>query len=249
MKVSRKKSALVHVFSGRRRRRKEFLRTLRNSKTLALYRAACDLLAASDFDGISVARLAKEAGCSVGAFYGRFSDKNAFLRFLIGERFRQASDIAGRELSGGALNGLEFSQAARKIVEQVSSQLSEEQTAGIVRAAVKLGFADPNARKPFDDYRNVVTDRALELLAPHIERGGEEAIREAMQIVLGSLTDALLTPGDSFKAATLPTDKALCSAFTAIARGGLKPAGPSVRAKPKETPQSRPPGQRKVKAI
>lgn len=250
MKASRKTSGLVHVLSGRRRRRKQSGASLRDGKTFALYRAACGLLASSDFDGISVSRLAKEGGCSVGAFYGRFPDKNTFLRFLIARTFHNASDQAAQELSDGAVRVLAFSQTVQKIVDHVSSRLSVAETAGIVRAAVKLGFADPHARKPFDDYRNAVTERALALLAPHIERGGEQAVREAMQIVFGSRTDAILVHGGGlFEGGALPTDQALCSAFTAITKGWVKPANPPVKTEPKEAPKSRPRVPRKFNAI
>lgn len=249
MNASRNKPRLLRVSPGPPRGRKQARANQRDDKTAALYCAACDLLAANDFDSISVARFARKGGCSVGALYGRFADKNAFLRFVIARSFRQARDMAERDLSDAALEGIAYGQTVRTIVEHVSSRLAECETAGIVRAAIKLGFADPKAREPFDEYRNAVTDRALELLAPHLKRGGEDAVREAMQIVLGSLTDAILVRGGLFQAASLPSGNALCSAFTAIAKGWMKPTKPSAKAGPKETPKPRPRGQRKVTAI
>ena len=44
--------------------------------------AARDLLAGQEFDRVSVPAIATRAGCSVGAFYGRFRDKEALLEAL-----------------------------------------------------------------------------------------------------------------------------------------------------------------------
>src|SRR4029453_3630618 len=44
----------------------------------ALVRAGRNLCEIKDFDELSVAEIAAEAGCSVGSFYSRFSDKDGF---------------------------------------------------------------------------------------------------------------------------------------------------------------------------
>src|SRR5262245_48964862 len=43
------------------------------------------LVAERPFDALSVADITRAAGCSVGAFYLRFRDKDAFLRALIAQ--------------------------------------------------------------------------------------------------------------------------------------------------------------------
>jgi AcrR family transcriptional regulator len=63
-------------------------RGLNDSRTYALYRAGLNLLADNDFDEVSISQIAKEAECSVGAFYERFLTKDAYLIFLIRNSFR-----------------------------------------------------------------------------------------------------------------------------------------------------------------
>ncbi len=48
-----------------------------------LLEAGQALLARGGFDDVSIAQIAKHAGCSVGAFYLRFKDKEAFFQFLL----------------------------------------------------------------------------------------------------------------------------------------------------------------------
>src|SRR4249920_1960197 len=48
-----------------------------------LIKAGQRLVAKRDFDQMSVADIAEAAGCSVGAFYQRFRDKDAFFGALI----------------------------------------------------------------------------------------------------------------------------------------------------------------------
>jgi hypothetical protein len=62
-------SNLIHKFVGNRTRTKQ---TRRDEKIDQLYRVGAALLAEADYEGVSVARLARDAKVSVGAFYGRF---------------------------------------------------------------------------------------------------------------------------------------------------------------------------------
>jgi AcrR family transcriptional regulator len=55
----------------------------RQSRAQRLISAGEKLFAAEDYDKISVADIAEAAGCSVGAFYGRFPDKESFLISVI----------------------------------------------------------------------------------------------------------------------------------------------------------------------
>jgi AcrR family transcriptional regulator len=71
---------------------------LRDQRTFYLYEAACRLLVTQDHEQVSVARLASEAGISVGAFYQRFASKDAFLGCVVSNRMASAEDRMGREL-------------------------------------------------------------------------------------------------------------------------------------------------------
>ena len=151
------------------------------------------MLASNDFEDISVARIAKAGGCSVGAFYGRFPNKKAFLDFLIRETFCQAEKRAENTLSENAAIKTSLEKSTQKITDYFSEKFSDAEFSGVIRTAIKLGFSDSKSRAPFDEYREAVTERAIEVLAPLLRRGGESDVREAMQAVIGILTDAVIS--------------------------------------------------------
>ena len=206
---------------GRRKRNKT---GLEDGKTFKLYCAGCALLSERDFDDMSVSRFAKAGGCSVGAFYGRFSDKKAFLDFLIRETFRQAERRAEHALSENAALKTSFEKSMRKIAEYISAKFAEEEFAGVIRAAIKLGFSDPKSRAPFDEYREAVTERPIGILAPHLRRGSETRVREAMQAVFGILTDAVISRSVQLAPGTGCMTEALSSVIVEIARRRGKPS-------------------------
>ena len=169
---------------------------LQDGKTFALFRAACGLLAKKDFEDISVARIAKAGGCSVGAFYGRFPDKKAFLDFVIRETFRQAANRVENTLSQNITNKSSLEKSSQNIAMYVSKKFADEEFAGVIRVAIKLGFSDPKSCTPFNEYRETVTEYTILVLAPHLRSGGKGRIREAIQVAFGILTDAvILKPG------------------------------------------------------
>lgn len=61
--------------------------------------AGLELLANADFENVSIAKIAKTARCSVGAFYYRYKDKNAYLCQLISATFRKLENSLQNHLS------------------------------------------------------------------------------------------------------------------------------------------------------
>lgn len=209
----------------RRRRGKRIQTGLQDGKTFALYRATCGLLASHDFEDISVARIAKAGGCSVGAFYGRFPNKKAFLDFLIRETFRQAEKRAENTLSENAAIKNNLEKSTQKIAAYFSEKFSDAEFSGIIRATIKLGFSDPKSRAPFDEYREAVTVCTIEMLAPHLRRGRESDVREAMQAIIGILTDAVISESPPMGPGTKRMNEALSGVIVEIASrsGKLSP--------------------------
>ncbi|OFX00501.1 MAG: hypothetical protein A3E78_09670 [Alphaproteobacteria bacterium RIFCSPHIGHO2_12_FULL_63_12] len=192
-----------------------------------------------DYDDISVSRFAKVGGCSVGAFYGRFSDKKAFLDFLVGEAFRQATSCAEIVLDDATARGLSLEKTAKKIAEQISEQFGDAEFAGIVRAAVKLGLADSKSRAPYDVCRGAVTERAIALLAPHLRRGSEERVREAIQAAFGILTDAAISKPAALRPGSARMTEAVSAVIVNLVSASGNSAGKSNKPSNREilTPQ------------
>lgn len=241
----------------RRRRGKRIQAGLQDGKTFALYRAACGLLASNDFEDISVARIANAGGCSVGAFYGRFPNKKAFLDFLTRETFRQAEKRAENTLSENAAIKTSLEKSTQKIAAYFSEKFSDAEFSGVIRTAIKLGFSDSKSRAPFDEYREAVTESVIEVLAPHLRRGGEARAREAMQAVIGILTDAVISESPPMQPGTRRMNEALSGVIVEIAgRHGKLSSKSNKRGRPNKEKddnsdgaESKSPQRRKIAVI
>jgi AcrR family transcriptional regulator len=206
-----------------KRMKKGWRRNRRDGKHHAITDAGIRLLARKDFEAFSMAQLAREAGCSVGALYARFRDKNSYLYHAVAAGFRSMSDAARSELEGSRWRQLSAASRVKLIVEHTVSKMANPRAAGIIRATVKLATINPHAMDLFEDYRKVVSDQAVNLLAGKVP-GSAGAVRIAMQIVLATVTDAILQrrPGPMSAGSARMT-----SALTNVVSGylGLSKAG------------------------
>jgi AcrR family transcriptional regulator len=207
---------------------------IHESKTLALYNAGRALLAVRDHEAFSVAQIAKLGRCSVGAFYVRFPDKTAFLSFLIGQSFDFAVRSFADTLAHGSIRATGVPAKAQLAVSVLTEQFADPEFAGAVRAAVKLGFSEPQCRMPFDQYKAAIADHATGWLAD-VRARNEVQIRTALRIILGALTDAALSEdgADSLKSNAL--QNALVFLLQNAASGAFKSGGKIERKVPSKT--------------
>ncbi len=174
--------------SGPRGRRR-ISASLGESKTLKLYQEGRRLLAQTDFENVSVSQFSKVAGMSVGAFYVRFSDKDAFLDFATLHTFLTAQQ--GFERASASI--VSNSQLAASLADTLVAQFVSEEFAGIVRMAVKRGFSDLRHRESFDLYRSFVVDQIAEVLPDGSDRNQNAELAIAIQSSFGILTDAVIS--------------------------------------------------------
>lgn len=168
-------------------------RGLQDGRTRALYDAALGRLATKDYEQISIVEIVRGAGCSVGAFYSRFRDKDTFLQMVIAEAFRTLTDNVKRDFDPAQWGNVSRTKIVDGIVRHVASQMSRARLAGVTRAAVKLGMTKPDALEPFLNYRASVADCAVALLVPQLSfEGTARPVRIAVQMVFGIVTDAAL---------------------------------------------------------
>jgi AcrR family transcriptional regulator len=173
---------------------KKLLRKRRSDRRRSvLIRAGRHLLTNKDCDKVAVGKIASRAGCSVGAFYGRFPHKGAFLNEVIVTTFDSAMWIANRELDPSRWRSASAPEVVRRIVKHVVTTMSGE-TAGVMRTALKRALAVPSVLEPVLSYRVAVTDRAVAVLVDRLTRATEpeKSIRIAMQTVHATVMDALL---------------------------------------------------------
>jgi len=185
----------------RRKARKKHSRArsdMKDQRTTALRLAGLELLAVSDFEKISIVRLTKLAGCSVGAFYYRYPDKNVYLKQLIAVTFRGLENSLEKHLSisEGKKSPSEISLS--DFLSHIIIKLSSSQNAGIIRVTLKLGTTDPNALLPYEQYRQRVTTEAENIFKVTAKKKNSvKQIRGAMQIAFAAINDAILMPNSA----------------------------------------------------
>ena len=178
----------VSKTSSRRGRRRISV-SLGETKTLNLYQDGQRLLAQYDFEQISMAQFAKAAGISVGAFYVRFSDKDAFLDFVTMHTCLSAQQRFERDYASIASR----SHPATALADTLVAQFANDEFAGIVRMAVKRGFSDLRHRESLDLYRSFVVDQMAEILPDSSDRDQKAELALAVQASCGILTDAVIS--------------------------------------------------------
>lgn len=161
-----------------------------------LLEAAEKVFADKGYDGAKIADIAEEAGCSVGAIYFRFKDKDA-LFFAIAEAFIESARGGLATLLSGA-SAMEPEKIIRMFVTATAENFRRHK--GMFRAIVERGFDHPLAMKTIFSFREELAD-ALER-ALHGNSRASLPVRVMTQMVYGFLIAGILND----KAPTKITD-------------------------------------------
>jgi len=157
-----------------------------------ILKAAEAVFADEGYDGARIADIAKAAGCSVGAVYFRFKDKDA-LFFAIAESF--AGDARARLtglLDTNAALGLE--EMVREFVRRTAANFRAHK--GMFRAIVERGFDHPLAMATVMELRDEMAGALEQSLRARVKgrRAGELrlAVRVLTQMIYGFLLTGVL---------------------------------------------------------
>lgn len=197
-------------------------RARKDGKLPGMTDAGIRMLARKDFEALSMAQLAREAGCSVGALYARFPNKNAFLYHLIGATFRSMGETIKLELAANRRGQLSASNQVNHVVDHIVSNMTSPRAAGVIRATMKLATVRPDTIQLFEDYRKTVSNLSVSLLSPKLSKTLPGAIRIAIQIVVATVTDAILQKQPGPMAAG---SKRMKQALTNMTLGCLRVSG------------------------
>jgi len=191
--------------------------------------AAEALVSEKGFAAASVAEMARRSGCSVGAFYARFCDKQALLhalheRFLARAAAQLDAHLAPERAERLALPALLYG-VVRALVE------IHRRERGLVRALAVEAWRDA----PFQTLRDalalhvgrrlgeVMRARAAEIGHHHPER----AVAFGLVVVLGSIENALLFDRLRTAAGLTPSDDDLAAELSRLFRAYLEVPAPS----------------------
>lgn len=161
--------------------------SLAESKTLKLYQEGKRLLAIADFEEISISRFAEAADTSVGAFYVRFTDKDAFLNFVTSHMFASARRAVDKIIPSIAASA----KPAEAMTDAIIATWGGKEFGGVVRMAVKRGCSAVEHRKQFDRYREYVVDEVVGSMPEEAKKEDRTRVEVAIQATFGILTDAI----------------------------------------------------------
>lgn len=154
----------------------------------ALIETGFRLLAERDFDAISIAEIAKEAGYSVGAFYARFTNKEDYFQALVARLNAGRTEALQRFFDETKETDL-VSRYIGATVKRISSFRF------FWRAALRRSLDDPDFWEPFRRLSHLVADifvaRKSAAIGRPLTKTEEMNIRFALQIVLGTINNSI----------------------------------------------------------
>jgi AcrR family transcriptional regulator len=161
-----------------------------------LLQSGLDLLRDGVFDDISIAQISARAGCSVGSFYLRFRNKEAFFKFLIESISETLEADLHANLTPESVKELSLAQTVRHCVEHYVE--TNRQYESIIRAAVQYSINDSDDWQP-------VRDNGLKLHAHYIDlilsksrksdpKEAQQQLLVGLQIISGHLVNSITHP-------------------------------------------------------
>ncbi len=180
----------------------------------ALITAAWKLLRTQAWQVISINDLVKAAGCSVGAFYSRFADKEALLEALASEWLKERWEDRAK---GFAALGAAADYAAYAIL---SSYHYLMQYQNFWRAVLVKGANDPVFWEPFRASGLQTMQLTVECHERNIGRRLEEEeiqrIRFAFQMANGAINNGIVNRPGPLLPGTPEFEAALVRGFKAV---------------------------------
>jgi AcrR family transcriptional regulator len=175
-----------------------------------LLQAAETVFAAKGYDGAKISDIAEEAGCSVGAVYFRFKDKDA-LFFAIAESFIE-------DARAGLSRLFEVPAGAEQIVRSfvVATAANFRKHRGLFRAIVERGFDHPLAMKTIFGFR----DELAAALENALGKQHGIQIPVMTQMIYGFLIVGILNKDAPTKINDAQTVNALADACVAYLKTG-----------------------------
>jgi AcrR family transcriptional regulator len=198
--------------------------------------AARELLEGGSFDELGVARIARRARSSVGAFYGRFPDKQALLLHLAevyAEEARQAMQGIGRRRGDerGEADGTRGARLAAEVRSVVGFVVGfHRERAGLVRALLLEARARPAGRvaesvRRMKGLPTTLERRILEHRAAIGHPEPARAVAEGFFVVLSAVRERVVFGVSATAEGGLAGDGDLVELLSACWLAVLRPTG------------------------
>jgi len=158
-----------------------------------LLNAGQRLITKHSIDALLVADIARAANCSVGAFYQRFRDKNAFFRALIAQYLSE-----GRDATLALYATMDGDRLVHALVVETTDRFRRH--AGLIRSAIRMRMDDNSIWNPIRESGHFNAGCFINWLSSCHGRpltiDQELAVRFAFQMLYGTLNNAIINqPG------------------------------------------------------
>src|ERR1700722_15541567 len=172
----------------------------RHGRTMNFFGSAARRLAWEDYQKVSFAMICWNARSTPYTFYKRFPSRPAFEYALVLVTFREMTKAFNREMDPKAWKDATPQAIVYRLVDEVIASTMTVLTLGVTQLAIRIAMSKPKGAEPYINYREVICDRAVELLAPKLDiRKPKEAIWAIFQMVLAIATDEAWRHGIPFK--------------------------------------------------
>jgi AcrR family transcriptional regulator len=106
-----------------------------------LLQATAELLEERTFEDLTIQQIAARAGCSVGAFYGRFESKDAILPRLLEAHYEEMEREVDAVFGPGAWDGASLARRVDAVVDHLLSVAQRQP--GLIRTLVLRNYQRP----------------------------------------------------------------------------------------------------------
>lgn len=159
------------------------------NKLERLLQVGQEMMAEVGFDRMRVVDIAERAGCSTGAFYQRFADKEALLEALAQRFSERAVEVMDNLLLPERFEGQPFAVVIRRVVIAIVRLISND--AVLVREVVRASLRDIGSWAYFSTLRDLFMERlfAVAKLYPEVANRAFSAgpLDLGIQLVLSAL--------------------------------------------------------------
>lgn len=167
-------------------------RALRTRENLLA--AGRKLLEEGGFDSVSIAQIAKLAGCSVGAFYFSFRDKEAYFRFLLDSVFAEIQARSKEEFVPHRPAEPDVEGVVRRCVDHFIAVAREHE--GLLRTVTQHTAHDVQGWQPTRALGLWLVALYRDCVVPHFPAAERSRVARnanvVLQIVMGYIVNAVM---------------------------------------------------------
>lgn len=194
------------------------------------------LVDGGDFAGMSMAQIARAAGCSVGVLYQRFKDKDALFDSVVQIALDEALERQRAALARGRYDGLPLEQAIAVCVADYLEFVRHHE--GLVRALYQRTLINAREWIPLRGAAYSMALAWVDTIVRSAGRAGDEVFHHramvAFQFLSGALVHAVLVQPIVIGLHDEGFQDWLTQMMTGMIRGGLaEPSSPRRAARPR----------------